>query len=169
MNICIFMKQNRAVKHRHCALKLDMMKAYDRVEWDYLRAIMLKMGFSQRWVNIVMNLVSSVSYSMLFNGKNLEEVKPSRGIRQGDPISPYLFLLAAEGLSGLLKIVSESSQLEGIQVAPTPPPVNHLLFTDDSLLFFKATGGGATEVSNLFDSYCQALGQRINSAVIYFL
>jgi hypothetical protein len=159
-----FMKRNRAVKHRHCALKLDMMKAYDRVEWDYLRAVMLKLGFSLRWVDIVMNLVSSVSYSVLFNGKKLEEFKPTKGIRQGDPISPYLFLLAAEGLSGLLKNLSESSQLGGIQVAPSAPPVNHLLFADDSLLFFKATGGGATEVSNLLDKYCQASGQRINSS-----
>nr|XP_020198524.1 uncharacterized protein LOC109784346 [Aegilops tauschii subsp. strangulata] len=159
-----FMKRNRAVKHRHCALKLDMMKAYDRVEWDYLRAIMLKLGFSSRWVNIVMDLVSSVSYSVLFNGKKLQEFKPSRGIRQGDPISPYLFLLAAEGLSGLLKNLSESSQLGGIQVAPSAPPVNHLLFADDSLLFFKISGGGATEVSNLLETYCQASGQRINAA-----
>lgn len=98
-----FMKRNRAVKHRHCALKLDMMKAYDRVEWDYLRAIMIKLGFSDRWVNITMNLVSSVSYSVIFNGKKLEEFRPSRGIGQGDPISPYLFFLVVEGLSGLLK------------------------------------------------------------------
>lgn len=159
-----FMKRNKALKHRSCALKLDMMKAYDRVEWDYLEAIMLKLGFSRIWVDRVMSMVKSVSFSVLFNGNKLEVFKPTRGIRQGDPISSYLFLLAAEGLSGLLKSRDQSSQVGGIQVAPSAPPVNHLLFADDSLLFFKANGAGATEVSNLLNSYCQALGQRINSS-----
>ena len=156
------MKRNKAKKHQSCALKLDMMKAYDRVEWDYLRAVMLKLGFTPRWVDIVMNMVSSVKFSVLFNGKKLEQFCPSHGIRQGDPISPYLFLLAAEGLSCLLKSQRESSNLGGIQVAPTAPLVNHLLFADDSLLFFKANGEGANEVNQVLDIYCTASGQRIN-------
>ena len=96
------MKRNKAKKHQSFALKLDMMKAYDRVEWPYLRAIMVKLGFTERWVDIVMGLVTTVKFSVIFNGKRLEEFDPSRGIRQGDPISPYMFLLAAEGLSCLL-------------------------------------------------------------------
>jgi hypothetical protein len=86
---------------------------------------------------MVMRLVTSVTFSVLFNGERLEEFKPSRGLRQGDPISPYLCLLAAEGLSCLLKLRSESSNLQGIVVAPTAPAVNHLLFVDDSLRFFQ--------------------------------
>jgi hypothetical protein len=89
-----------------------MRKAYDHVEWDYLRAIMLRMGFHPAWVDIKMTLVSTVSFSILFNGECLEKFNPSRGIRQGDPISPYLFLLAAEGLSCLLKAKIQSSNLE---------------------------------------------------------
>ena len=108
------MKRSKAKVNSFCALKLDMMKAYDRVEWSYLKAIMLKLGFNERWVNIIMNLVTSVKFSVMFNGKKLEEFVPSRGIRQGDSISPYLFLLAAEGLSCLLKS-KESSSLHGLQ------------------------------------------------------
>ena len=145
-----FMKRNKAKKHQSCALKLDMMKTYDRVEWPYLRAIMLKLGFNTKWVDIVMNLVSLVNFSVLFNGKKLEEFKPSRGIRQGDPLSPYLFLLAAEGLLCLLQSKSESSNLSGLQVTASAPSVNHLLFADDCLLFFKANGMGATEVNQVF-------------------
>jgi hypothetical protein len=159
-----FMKRNKSKKHRHCALKLDMRKAYDRVEWDYLEAIMIKLWFDVEWVNLVMRMISTVSFSVLFNGSPLESFKPSRGIRQGDPISPYLFLLAAEGLSCLLKSRSlvESSNLKGLTVAQSAPAVNHLLFADDSLLFVKASAEGAHEVANVLEFYCQASGQRIN-------
>src|SRR3954467_11774765 len=146
------MKRNRAVMHRHGALKLDMMKAYDRVEWTYLQAILLKLGFSQKWVSIIMGMVSSVSYSVLFNGKKLEDFTPSRGLRRGDPISPYLFLLAAEGLSCLLNSQFQSPHLGGLKVAPSAPAINHLLFADDNLLFFKATSDGAHEVSTLLEA-----------------
>ena len=138
-----FMKWNRSKNNSSCALKLDMMKAYDRLEWSYLRAIMAKLGFAGQWINTVMSMVSSVSFSVLFNGEKLETFRPTRGIRQGDPISPYLFLIAAEGLSCLLKSSSQSSLLAGIKVAPTAPAVNHLLFVDDSLLLFKASVEGA--------------------------
>ena len=156
------MKRNRSKNNCFAALKLDMMKPYDRVEWSYLRSIMEKLGFATPWVDIVMNMVSLVSFSVMFNGVKSEEFKPTRGIRQGDPISPYMFLLAADGLSCLLKSQNQSSQLSGIKVALSAPAVNHLLFTDDSLLFFRASVDGAKEVSNLLDTYYMASGQRIN-------
>lgn len=108
---------------------------------------------------MVMRLVSTVSFSILFNGNKLESFKPSREIRQGDPISPYLFLLTAEGLTCLLKSRIESSQLNGIKVAPTSPVVSHLVFADDSLLFFKANQESAEEVKTVLQLYCQASGQ----------
>lgn len=119
------------------ALKLDMKKAYDRVEWSYLSAIMSRLGFHQSCVDSVMRLVTSVSFSVLFNGDRLHSFRPTWGLRQGDPISPFLFLLAAEGLSGLLNSRNQSSVLKGIKVAPSAPVVSHLLFADDSLLFLE--------------------------------
>src|SRR4051812_21080427 len=110
------MKRNKSLQNGICSLKLDMMKAYDRLEWSYLEAIMLKLGFAPQWVQLVMSLVSTVSFSVLFNAEKLEQFRPSRGIRQGDPISPYLFLLATEDLSCLLKSSLWSSQLGGVQV-----------------------------------------------------
>jgi hypothetical protein len=94
--------------------------------------------------------------------EKLDEFKQTRGIRQGDPISPYLFLLAAEGLSCLLKHRSQSSVLSGIKVAPSAPSVNHLLFAYDSLLFFKGTSEGAMDIASSLEVYCQASGQKIN-------
>ena len=140
------MKQKQGRDSRCCALKLDMRKAYDRVEWPYLQAIMTKLGFHQLWVSMIMRLVSTVSFSVLFNGDRLESFNPTRGIRQGDPISLYLFLLAAEGLSCLIKARIQSSNLKGIMVAPSAPVVSHLLFADDALLFFKAEAAQARQI-----------------------
>lgn len=149
-------EQSKKKKHRQCALKLDMMNAYDRVEWSYLKAIMLKLGFNERWVSIVMGMVSSVTFSVLFNGQKLDKFKPTRGIRWGGPISLYLFLLAAKGLLCLLKTRVKSSSLGGIKAAASAPPVNHLLFSYDSLMFFKANREGAEEVSLLLETYARA-------------
>ena len=90
------------------AVKLDVSKEYDRVEWGYLRGIMLKLGLDHRWVNLAMETVTTTSYSILINGEPKGFITPSRGIKQGDPLSPYLYLLCVEGLSALLRKAEES-------------------------------------------------------------
>ena len=93
------------------AVKADMSKAYDRVEWDFLRAMLLKLGFDTRWVDLVMNCVTTVRYQIKINGELTGQFTPSRGLRQGDPSSPYLFVICAEGLSALLHDADASGRI----------------------------------------------------------
>lgn len=79
------------------ALKADMAKAYDRVEWSFLYGMMRKLGFNEKWIALIRNCISTVHYSICINGKVIGNIRPSRGLRQGDPLSPFLFLICAEG------------------------------------------------------------------------
>lgn len=85
------------------AIKLDMSKAYDIIKWVFLKAMLERMGFCVQWINLVMACITSVSYNIVHGNHNVGPIIPSRVIRQGDPLSPYLFLICAEGLSVLLK------------------------------------------------------------------
>ena len=96
------------------AIKLGISKAYNRVEWGFLRNIMIKLGFDVRWIQLAMETVCTASYSVLINGEPKGYINPSRGIKQGDPLSPYLFLLCAEGLSSLIRHVVAAKNLHGI-------------------------------------------------------
>jgi hypothetical protein len=145
-----------------CAVKLDMHKAYDRVEWRYLEKIMIKMGFTRRWVDLIMACVSSVNYNVRFNSMETDVFLPTRGIRQGDPLSPYLFLLVAEGLSCMLKRAESRGEIEGIRVCRDAPMVSHLLFADDSLILMRADRKNALKLKEILERYCLSSGQKIS-------
>jgi hypothetical protein len=108
---CVQAIRTRRRKKPLCAVKLDMMKAYDRVEWAFLDDMMRRMGFSDQWVDMVMRCVCSVRFSIKLNGSVSESFTPTRGLRQGDPLSPYLFLFCVEGFSALLRRAQQERDL----------------------------------------------------------
>ena len=111
---------------------------------------------------ITLLLVSTVSYSTLINGEPHGYIKPSRGLRQGDPLSPYLFLLCAEGLHSLLQRVKNVGDIHGVSISWSGPKLTHLFFANDSLLFCKATTNEIKCIQNILTEYELASGQQVN-------
>ena len=117
------------------ALKLNMSKAYDRVEWKFLEKILLKMGFQASWVAMIMQCISTVSYSILVNREPKGFIQPTRGLRQGDSLSSFLFLFCAEGLNAILTKARTERDIRGFFICREGPKITHLFFVDDCLLF----------------------------------
>jgi exonuclease III len=165
-----YMHKRKGGRDGVAAVKLDMSKAYDRVEWSFLENIMVKMGFSPKLVNLVMNCVRTVSYKVKVNQDFTEVIMPHRGLRQGCPLSPYLFILCAEGLSCLFHKAAEDGTLDGIQICPNAPKINHMFFADDSIIFMKVNEASALKLQSILRLYEGASGQMINkekSAVMF--
>jgi hypothetical protein len=145
------------------AVKLDMSKTYDMVEWGFLKTVMSKLGFDQRWIDLIMMCVTTVQYVVVANGQPCGSIIPGRGLRQGDPISPYLFLLCAEALSSMLTKANEDGVLTRVPTSKRGPRISHPFFADDSLLFCRSTRSQWQFMTNVLRRYEEALGQHLNS------
>jgi hypothetical protein len=157
-------KKRRQGKKGFCAVKLDMHKAYDWVDWNFLEKIMLKLGFDPSWVKRIMTCVNNVRYRVRVNSEESDIFSPSRGLRQGDPLSPYLFLLCAEGLTGLLAKSGEEEQLIGVKVCREAPTISNLISADDSLILMQADEANADCLKRILETYCRASGQLVSTA-----
>lgn len=135
------------------ALKMDMRKAYDRVEWTFLEKIMLYLGFAENWVRLVMMCITTMKYSVNVNGSCGMTFQPSRGLRQGDPLSPFLFLLCSKGLSALKRDAMNRGMIKGAKANRRSPSTSHLLFADDSLLFGETSERGAQALKHILCHY----------------
>ena len=119
------------------ALKLDLSKANDRVEWLYMEKLMKKMGFGDTQVNLMMQCISKATYSVLINGEPHGYITPTSALSQGDPLSPYLFLLCTEEFHGLLRKAEENGDIKGVSICRSASKLTHLLFADDNLIFLQ--------------------------------
>ncbi|KAA3471346.1 reverse transcriptase [Gossypium australe] len=151
-------------------MKKNTSKAYDRVEWDFLAGMMKSLGFHDDWIVLLMRCVCSVSYSVQLNGICSDWFSPSRGLRQGDPLSPYLFFICAEGFYSLLEDAKNRGCMRGASIGKERISINHLFFADDCILFGDATSERVHTVRDIIRAYESNAGQRVNydKSLIFF-
>ncbi|XP_071695356.1 secreted RxLR effector protein 78-like [Rutidosis leptorrhynchoides] len=118
--------------------KVDFEKAFDSVNWDYLLELMKSMGFGTIWCKWISSCLKSATISILINGSPTSEFNLKRGVRQGDPLSPFLFIIAAEGLNILTKMAVERGMYKGVEVGKDKVVISHLQYADDTI--FLANG-----------------------------
>ncbi|XP_071909704.1 uncharacterized protein [Coffea arabica] len=154
---------DRRLKHPNLMLKLDMEKAYDRVEWPFLLFMLRKFGFEEKVVDIIFRLVSNNWFSVLVNGEAAGFFKSSKGLRQGDPVSPALFVLIAEFLGRDHLLVSQPGRL----FVSSGTPVPYLAFADDMLIFTRCLEECLTAIKGFLTAYQEASGQRVNCSQVH--
>ena len=131
---------------------------------------MLKLGLDEKWVQLAMETVCTTTYLVLINGKPKGFVTPTRGIKQGDPLSPYLFLFCAEGLSAMIRKAEEARNLQGILSGDGGVHLSHLLFADNSFIVCQATMEKCQRLLAILKQYEVASGQAVNKqkTILFF-
>lgn len=135
------------------ALKIDLSKAYDNLEWGFIRDTMQGFNFPQSLIDLIMDCICSPHISLIWNGEVTESFSPSRGIRQGDPLSPYLFVLCMERLSILINDKLKEGSWKPIKIS-RDLGVSHIFYADDVLLF----GQASVQMGGLFRGCWKNLG-----------
>lgn len=157
-----YLKNSKAEKQVSMAIKTDMSKAYDRLEWEFISMVLDRMGFHPIFLNLIMQCISTVSYMFIINGATRGFVEPERGIRQGDPLSPYIFILCSEVLTGLCISAQSKGLITGVSIATHCPSITHLLFADDTMFFCRANKKNAEGLKAILTTYETVSGQLIN-------
>ncbi|RVW41080.1 LINE-1 reverse transcriptase-like [Vitis vinifera] len=154
-------------KEKGLICKLDIEKAYDSINWNYLMKVLQKMGFGNKWVGWMWSCVSSAKFSILVNGVPAGFFPSSRGLRQGDPLSPYLFVMGMEILDVLIRRAVEGGYLSGCNIrdgSSTSLHISHLFFIDDTIVFCEANKDQVSHLSWILFWFEAASGLRMNLA-----
>jgi hypothetical protein len=144
----------RKVKEGFLALKVDLQKAFDRVDKGFLKLVLLKFGFSNTFVNWIVQCVTTVSTSVLIDGGEIDNFFPSCGLRQGDPLSPYLFIVCQEILYKVIERQFFLEYISGAKMNVSGPAVTHVMFVDDLMLFTRANRKEVSVLNDCLDTYC---------------
>ena len=144
-------------------LKVDLEKAYDRLEWSFVRSMLVSLGFQSDTVELILSCIFTTSASLLFNGSQIGEIFPSCGLRQGDLISPYIFILYMEFSSTLINLKCEEGSWKKIKASRSGPGFSHIFFfADDLLLFAKIDESNIEALVEVLDEFCKLTSLKIS-------
>ncbi|GKV07790.1 hypothetical protein SLEP1_g19511 [Rubroshorea leprosula] len=142
--------------------KVDFEKAYDKVSWDFIDYMLMRMGFAAKWRKWMKECLQSSTVSILINGSPTRQFSVSKGIRQGDPLSPFLFLIVAEGLNGLMASAVDKNLFKGARIGNVDVTVSHLQFADDTIFFGEASKENIQVIKCVLRTFELASGLKIN-------
>lgn len=165
----LYLELDRSVRGHNMLIKLDMAKAYDRLEWDSLLAALQRFGFSSRFTSLISQTLMNCWFSISFNGQSKGYFKSTRGVRQGDPLAPSLFVIAEEILSRGLSSLFQSGKCFPFHVPRGVPSQSHLLYADDSIIFLNGSKRSVTNLLEFLGRYEQSTGQSINNSKCCFM
>ncbi|XP_068483362.1 uncharacterized protein [Phaseolus vulgaris] len=150
-------------KRKSCVFfKVDYEKAYDSVSWDFLYYMLERLGFCVQWICWIKGCLESASVSVLVNGSPTREFIPRKGLRQGDPLAPFLFLIVAEGLTGVSRMAEEKSLIDSLVVGKANVKVNMLQYVDDTLFFCEANTKSVFNIKAILLCFELASGLKVN-------
>ena len=145
-------------------LKLDLSKAFDKLIWHYIKEVLTAFGFCPKWIDQILNLISSTFFSILVNRSPSQPFSPSRGIRQGDPLSPFLFVIMVEGLGHYTKTSIENGSLQGLSLHGIQPTTSHGQFVDDTILMNTPMAQESNKLNSILSEFSEAIGTSFNLA-----
>lgn len=152
------------------AIKVDLEKAYDRLSWEFINETLSEARIPPELIQVIMACITSTSMRVLWKGETTDTFIPSRGICQGDPLSPYIFVLCIEHLShGILNAV-DAGKWRPITLARNGILLSHLFFADNLLLLTEASAEQAQVISLVLESFCYSSDSKVNKnkTLLYF-
>ncbi|CAL5204293.1 unnamed protein product [Lathyrus oleraceus] len=149
-------------KHGNLVLKVDIMKAFDTISWDFLLSVLNKFGFCRKFCDWMHTLLWSAYLSINFNDQQHGYFKCKRGVRQGDPLSPLLFCLAEDVLSrGISRIVSQGG-LELIMPSRNNWVPSHIFYVDDTMIYYTGKPSNIQALKHIFQDYSVVSDRSFN-------
>ena len=150
-------------KKKECLILIvDFEKVYDSVDWGFLEYLLSRCGFCEKWRAWMKACVFGGSMSILINGSPTEEISMQRGLKQGDPLAPFLFLLVAEGSSGLMRNAVDQNMFKGFELKRGGVTLSHLQYADDTLCIGEASVENLRTLKVMLRGFEMVSGHKVN-------